>query len=668
MTLLLVAMPTWAENYLVLPRSDTGNNTGLLTKSASENLQRAGMASDQIKEHYQYLGAVKVDLGTSELEELRGNRPDLLFIRSDIMLYHSEVMNKIAVNTPWHVLKAQPLQEYADETGAQFDSVLIFVLDTGVDTDHPDLSGNLEMNYARHFYQSFTGDSVLSDDIVSDYQGHGSEVTGTITGNSTGVAPSLKVVPIRSATNTGGLSLDCLTAACNYIMELKENELSHINTIINLSYNSDVFLSPDMELQSFFDALFIALKNREILFIGSAGNESIDSDLKYVYPTKNESNNYVAAASVRSNGVLSGFSNFGDLSVEVAAPGSSIYTTDKNGSYITVDGTSFASPFTAGIAGLIWAIDPSLEYWEVRNLLINAVSGIQVSTSFMSEYRGTENEHIIDPASELLSSTYENESVEIMAGKAISPAIIADMTYGPDPENGEEHVPFDAILSWDSTMEPVSFDLWFGESIDSQGIILEGQSASSTGLSDVEDQIDQKLSYDTNYFWRVDLHSGETSTVGTTWRFKTVTLKAYDNSPVNGASSQKTDFALSWSYDLVESTFDVYFSSDEDAVRNMNGSALIVSGTPSSSVNVTGLEYETTYYWRVVTHYSDPERGLDPSAVPGDILYFTTKTEDNNPDLVMSGGGGGGCSAEGYIPGIILLFLPLFLCGKKHKS
>ena len=663
--LIFFTLPSWADSYLVLSRPLDGlSGRTALEKSASNKLIKAGIAPEKIKQTYPFLGAAVTDLQTETVAKLRSERPDLIIIRSDVMLYHStdgtDLTEQSLSEIPWHVLKAKPLQEYAIETGADSSSVLIFVLDTGVDTDHPDLIDNLDMTYARHFYDTYLG-GVDSDDIVTDYQGHGSEVTGTIVGSTTGVAPSLKVVPIRSATNSGGLSITCLTAACDYIMGLKEGELTGTNIIINLSYNSGTSLISDNELADFFDILFANLKDHEILFVGSAGNDGIDADVRYVYPTWNESNNYVAVASAGSNGVLSGFSNYGDLRVEVASPGSSMFTTDRTGSYVTVDGTSFASPFTAGIAGLIWAIEPTLEYWEVRNLLINAIGGVNVTTSFLSDYRGTENDYILLPLSDLASSTYEDEPVNVMAGKALSPSVIADMTYGPDPENGEEHVAFDAVLSWDSALDPVSYDLWFGATDDTFVKISKDPAASSTGLPDIEEDLDYKLSYDTYYFWRVDLHSGETSTIGTTWRLKTVTLKAYDNSPVNNAVNIDAETVLSWNYDMEGSTFDVYLSTDENTVTDMDSGALIVSGTSFSSLNVTGLGYDTTYYWRVVTNFSDPERYLVSSAFEGDVLNFTTKAQDGNPDLVMSGGGGGGCSSISGSHNMILMIAPLLI-------
>lgn len=663
--LALQVLPALAGDYLVFPRpsADTG-----LRESAAVTFREAGFGEDRIKQTFPYLNGINTDLDETEADKLGEERPDLLVIRADTVLHPSvrpsALSDQDLSETPWHVLKALPLQEYADGEKANTSSVLIFVIDTGADTDHPDLQSHLDTTYAKHFYLS--GGTVVSDDTVTDGNGHGSEVTGTIVGTSTGVAPELKVVPVRAATDYGNLYLVCLTAACDYIAGLEDGALSGTNIIINLSYNSSAYSYAQSNTAAYFDNLLSKLKGHGILFVSSAGNNGIDADSRYVYPTRNESNNYVAAASVRSDGILSGFSNYGDLSVEVAAPGSSIYTTNNAGSYSTVDGTSFASPFTAGVAGLIWAIRPSLKYWEVRNLLINTVSGKQVSSDFITDYSGASNDFtgLIDSTS---SSSYEEEDVEVISGKAMFPGIIADIAYGPSPANGEEHVPFDASLEWQNDSGSTSFDLYFGTSEESQDLVATGYTETSMNLATIENSLDIKLGYETDCYWKVDTHPDGNTSTDSVWRFTTVTTTAYDHSPVGNATNVSPDTAISWSYDIAGSTFDVYFGSDRSAVENRESGALIASGISASSVAVPEtLDYGTTYYWRVVTHFTDEDGRLAASSESvGDVQSFTTE-EDEDSGLTGSGGGGG-CNTGFPLESVLLLTPVMFAMRFKKR-
>ena len=296
--LALQVLPALAGDYLVFPRpsADTG-----LRESAAVTFREAGFGEDRIKQTFPHLNGINTDLDETEAEKLGEERPDLLVIRADTVLHPSvrpsALSDQDLSETPWHVLKALPLQEYADKEGANTSSVLIFVIDTGADTDHPDLQSHLNTTYARHFYLS--GSTVVSDDVVTDGNGHGSEVTGTIVGTDTGVSPTLKVAPVRAATDYGNLYLVCLTAACDYIAGLEDGALSGTNIIINLSYNSSAYSYAQSNTAAYFDNLLSKLKGHGILFVSSAGNDGVDVDSRYVYPTRNESDNYVAAASVR---------------------------------------------------------------------------------------------------------------------------------------------------------------------------------------------------------------------------------------------------------------------------------------------------------------------------------------------------------------------------------
>nr|AIA13156.1 Subtilase family [uncultured bacterium] len=125
------------------------------------------------------------------------------------------------------------------------------------------------------------------------------------------------------------------------------------------------------ESQALRDAIAEAGKS-EIVFVCSAGNDSLDNDETPEFPSgfATSLNNMISVAAIDINDNLSPFSNYGHLAVSVAAPGSFILSTVPNGGYDTISGTSMASPHVAGIAALLLSKDPSLTAMEVRDRII----------------------------------------------------------------------------------------------------------------------------------------------------------------------------------------------------------------------------------------------------------------------------------------------------------
>nr|HPI99133.1 S8 family serine peptidase [Synergistales bacterium] len=361
-------------------------------------------------------------------------------------------------------------------------------------------------------------------------------VAGVIAGNVTGVSPSTKVVPLKVADPDGSLATATLTEAIDYVIGLSEGDLSGRNMVVNLSYNTPyATYYADSQLGAYFREILLALEAKGILFISSAGNNSADIDRYYVYPTSNESSIYVSAASVKSDGALSStFSNYGTTTVEIAAPGSFIETTGLSGSYDLVSGTSFSSPFASGIASMIWALEPSLEAWEVRNLLIRAVKGVDIDVDFIQENTGQEGDYLfLSGSSALEGSSYGDDLLDIIAGKALYPSTIANdpidpsKAYDPYPANGQGHVPLQVSLSWKEPDLLDSVDVYFGPSEGSLELIADNITTSSLDISDLDPE--------TSYSWRVDSGYGGEVATGDLWVFSTAILEAYDPYPVDGS-------------------------------------------------------------------------------------------------------------------------------------
>ena len=651
--LLLTTVPLHAGEYIFFESRNAEDMHLSFENRAQTRLQSSGIPEPSLKKVMSHLGAAKVSLSEDQARKFSIDNPDTLLIPADMKLYPS-ILNLQEEpgdpDVPWHVLLSQELQEFSFEREANYDQVRVFVLDTGINESHQDLNSNIEMEYAFNFAGPDSFD-------VTDVHGHGTNVAGVVAGSRTGVCPDVQLIPLKVANDRGGLSLGDLTESLDYIIALSKSELSGKKIIINLSYNSGWSYSPNAEFEEYFEIIFSSLEAENIIFVSSSGNDGQDIDLRYVYPTSNENPNYLAAGSINSAGQLSYFSNYGETTVEIAAPGSEIITTGINDVYTTVSGTSFSSPFLTGIAAVIWSIDPSLEYWEVRNLVINAVKGQEISDDFMAEYRGNFGDFLFDDLAVNSSEVVPGEiPLHVIAGRSLYPDTVAndptdpDEAYDPYPADGQGHLPLDLILTWSTGSNVTSCDLTLSDDL---GIVLSDDNITSDQYSL------SGLSMDKTYKWRIDtLFDGEKLT-GENWTFSTIVPGAYEPFPVDNAVEVQTeDLVLKWLYDIQGSSFELFLGTSKDLVENEDPSVRLASSIQTSEFNAGLISDDTIYFWKVNTLYEDPSSNSIMEA-PGEVWEFSTISDSDDGSLVHSGGGGGGCSLVSGLEPLIFILLPL---------
>jgi subtilisin family serine protease len=203
-----------------------------------------------------------------------------------------------------------------------------WVIDTGIDLDHPDL--NVDVDRSRSFIRDVSPD---------DLNGHGTHVAGTIAaikGNGIGVfgvAPGAPVVAVRVLDRNGRGSNSDVIAGVEYVADTASE-----GDVANMSLGGGVST-----------ALDTAVKNAAatgILFTLAAGNEADDADNHS--PARADGDNIYTVSAIDSADRFASFSNFGSH-VDYAEPGVSIRSTYKNGGYATISGTSMAAPHLAGI-------------------------------------------------------------------------------------------------------------------------------------------------------------------------------------------------------------------------------------------------------------------------------------------------------------------------------
>lgn len=247
-------------------------------------------------------------------------------------------------------------------------SVTVAVIDTGANYNHPDLRGNLVSgSYAKNTYTGATGESA-----VADQHGHGTHVSGTVAAvadngiGTAGVSYNAKVLPIKASFDwTGDMYTDDLVEGIFYAAAVKTNpdspdEMRNIR-VINISSGS-------YQYSNSYQAAITYATRCGILVVASAGNDSTSSAY---WPAAYD--NVVAVSACmpdQSGGAVfdSSYSNFGGY-VDIAAPGTNICSTIKDGTYGFMSGTSMAAPMVSGAAALVFSTAPLLKPAQVEQIL-----------------------------------------------------------------------------------------------------------------------------------------------------------------------------------------------------------------------------------------------------------------------------------------------------------
>jgi subtilisin family serine protease len=310
-------------------------------------------------------------------------------VDADIEYAQPNYLHKVTA-VPDDPLKSQ--QYYLDNLGL-YDAwdisqgakdVIIAIIDTGVDYNHEDLADNIWNNEdevedstdsdGNGYVDDIRGydfvnnasdvapgeDGDLADNDPMDFNGHGTNVAGSasaVTDNATGIAGvgwNCSIMPLRAGyKGRDGNGYVQTGAAIQAIYYATRNGAA----IINASFGG--VLADYAERDAFRYAY-----NNGVLCIKAAGNDNSD-----VPPIPGKEDWMFSVAAVTSADRRSSFSNYGTW-VKVAAPGSAVYTTNRNDRYGSTQGTSFSAPIVAGVAGLVKAAHPD---WSPAQIMMHIV-------------------------------------------------------------------------------------------------------------------------------------------------------------------------------------------------------------------------------------------------------------------------------------------------------
>lgn len=354
----------------------------------------------------------KTKEGVLEAIEVLEKNDSVEYAVPNYILEPTVIPNDSSYSQLWGMDKIQAPQAWNTYTGSN--TINVGVLDSGIDTGHPDLTGNINMELAYNAYTETAGN-------VTDYCSHGTHVAGTIgaKGNNgygvAGVNWNVSIVPIKIAINdyTGSSNALVMVKALRYAIE---KEIP----ICNMSYST-----PSLPL------FLNTLKEYNGLLIMSAGNDGKNVDNLDYYTALNKTGHIIFVASSGKNDELSDFSNYGVKNVHIAAPGEGIYSTIPNSSYGLMRGTSMAAPHVTGVAALIKGKYPNLSATEIKEILLSAVDYPVGMRGFVSTGRLNVHKAInrTSDASSLVVQPNDGETLSNAIRRSLGTKVAANIQY-----------------------------------------------------------------------------------------------------------------------------------------------------------------------------------------------------------------------------------------------
>jgi subtilisin family serine protease len=295
--------------------------------------------------------AVNVDTMITELEA----NPNVLVAEKNSYLQTTALPDDPDLTTAWQFGRIG-----ADTTWNQVvnaNPVVVAVIDSGLNTQHPDLIGKTVAGY----------DYVDDTPDMKDIAGHGTKVSGVIAAtanNSIGIAgiagtANIKIAPYRvGGTFEGDTNLSKASICAALYDAASRSDVK----VINMSFG---WYDVSVALET---AIADAASAGKVL-VSSSGNEGKADNInagRYSYPASY--NGVISVGATTSADTIASYSQYNDQ-IDLSAPGNAIYTTTSDGSYKAVSGTSFASPVVAGACAVLMAADPSLTRAKVETIL-----------------------------------------------------------------------------------------------------------------------------------------------------------------------------------------------------------------------------------------------------------------------------------------------------------
>jgi len=353
-----------------------------------------------------------------EIVALLRQDPNVEFAEPNYWVRKAVTPNDMRFSDQWAMTNIAATSAWDLQTGST--DIIVAVLDTGVDYNHPDLAPNLWQNSAEAngavgedddangivddvWGVSYKGAIVvgdpLDDDTADSHGTHVSGIVGAVGNNAQGVSGlnwSTRVMAVKILHGPLGLgSMSDIIKGIDYAISNNAN-------VINLSFS----------IPNYSYALESAIDDADangVLVVSAAGNSGADLDQSNASPASIKRPNNITVAATTIGDTLSSFSNYGQTTADVGAPGGATsYTVTGilstmspiagHGDYNYIAGTSMAAPHVSGLAALIWSQYPTLDHHQVKARILNSIDAIpELETKTISGGRINAYNALINP-------------------------------------------------------------------------------------------------------------------------------------------------------------------------------------------------------------------------------------------------------------------------------
>jgi len=301
-----------------------------------------------------------IDVMTA-IEILR--RKEGIYAEPNYQIEVSNIPNDPGYDSLWAMDNIDAPGAWNVTTGSK--EVVVPVIDTGIDYNHPDLKDNIWTSDQGHHGYNAVNDSYYP----LDDNGHGTHIAGTIGAvgdNDMGVVGinwNVSLMGVKVLDSEGSGNLGDVISGLEYILEMKregENIVATSNSWWGNSHSQLLYETIEKHLEE------------GILFVTAAGNRGQNNGVHPSYPANYDLPNVISVAATDKNDGLAGFSNYGRRSVHVGAPGVDINSTVLDAEYAHKNGTSMAVPHVSGLAALLASHNTSYDYNNLKNVILSS--------------------------------------------------------------------------------------------------------------------------------------------------------------------------------------------------------------------------------------------------------------------------------------------------------